>query len=88
MGSTRHQYEIEGLTPYKNYTVHVQAVVTPYLGTDQSDLIGAIEEERLARTRSAPDLDAFMLASTKDPTSGSIEIQIRDPKLIDTGRVM
>lgn len=90
MGSIRHQCYIGSLIPYKNYTVHVQAVVTPHLAM-QSELLGAIEEERLIQTHSAPDPDIPTPAvevATVNPTSDSIQILIGDPKQIDTGRVM
>lgn len=77
------EYVISGLTPFKNYAIHVQAMV----GNDG----GEIELEVLERTQSttddvptAPPTDA----PTESPSSNTLTYLIGDPQDIDTGRVM
>ena len=82
-------YLITHLFPYTNYTVHIQAVVHPLAGGNV--LFGSIDVEHLTRTLSAPD-DVPVAPPTVEPTASpsknQIVVQIGDPTIIDTGRVM
>ena len=85
-GSDRLEYIITGLDPYVNHAIHVQAVVG-------GSLQGKIEQELLVRTRSDVDPDfvdvmAPLPTDAPGPTTSRITISIRDPRDIDTGRVM
>ncbi len=78
------QYTIEGLTPYKNYTIHVQTVVRR-----EDELFGAIERELIVRSLSDVGVVPTLgLSVINLPTSSTIDILIGDPTTIDTGRVM
>ena len=85
-------YDISGLPPYTNYSIHVQAVVTPILESGP-DLFGRIEMEVVQRTHGAADPDNVPMASpTTTPISPPILTEIvhliGDPRDIVTGRVM
>ena len=87
--SSVEEYVIDGKLPYKNFSIHVQAV------NDDNErgvvLLGAIEEEVLNRTHSdvgpAPVPDPLP-TDTPGPSASQIVITIGDPRDIDTGRVM
>ena len=81
------EYTITGLSPYTNYTIQVQTVITesPYV------LKGAIEDEIVQRTNSTvPPLPttAPTVVPPVDPTHETINIFIPDPRQIQTGRVV
>ena len=87
--SSVEEYVIDGQDPYKNFSIHVQAV-----NNDNERgvvLLGAIEEEVLNRTHSdvgpAPTLETPTIP-TPGPSASQIVITIGDPRDIDTGRVM
>lgn len=86
------QYDITGLTAFTNYSVQVQAVVTPTLRPGQADLLGEVTSERVNRTHSAPDPDTPTVPPTiapiDRPTSSRVTYLIPSPLNIDTGRVM
>ena len=83
------QLTIKNLLPFKNYSIHVQAVVVPSTGM-RAELFGQIELEVLAQTLSAPDTDIPTPPTTSidSPTSKEVVYLIGDPTEIDTGRVM
>ena len=83
------QLTINNLLPFKNYSIHVQAVVVPSTGM-RAELFGQIELEVLAQTLSAPDTDIPTPPTTSidSPTSKEVVYLIGDPTEIDTGRVM
>ena len=86
--NTTLQYNILGLPPYTNYTIHVQAVV---LDRERRDLLGVINEEKHVRTFSSsgtPPPISIQTTDSPDPTSSEIAIQIGPPSEIDTGKVM
>ena len=66
VGSSVEEYVISGLTPFKNYTIHVQAVN----GVNGKGvvLLGAIEEEILERTLSDVDTPPMTESSTSSVT--------------------
>ena len=86
---------ITGLDPYTNYTIHVQAVISAQELENEElfteDLLGAIDEEIVARTNgTTPDqpvmIDNMPLAS---PTATTFQIII--PRTLDevnTGKVL
>ena len=83
-------YDISGLPPYTNYSIHVQAVVTPTL-EGGPDLFERIEMEVVQRTHGAADPENVPTATitpTSPPTLTEIVHLIGDPQDIDTGRVM
>ena len=84
------RHTISNLTAFKNYTIHVQAVVTPDIVMGP-DLLGQIDREVLVRTLSTTD-DVPTVGPTSipvdSPTSREITHLIGDPQDIDTGRVM
>ena len=82
--STETERVIDGLTPYTNYTLYVQAVV-------EGGLIGAIAVELRVRTLSTtaiPPPPGPVPIELSDPTSAQIVISIGDPTEIATGKVM
>lgn len=87
VGSEMLGYTITGLTPYVNHTIHVQAVVRGREGS----IFGNIDQELLVRTLSDIDRDFEPAPPSIDvpgPSSSQITISIRDPREINTGRVM
>ena len=81
------EYIITGLTPYTNYTIHVQTVITesPYV------LTGAIDDEIVQRTNSSvPPVPTVRpnIFPPAEPTHETIGIHIPDPLQIRTGHVM
>ena len=86
---------ITGLDPYTDYTIHVQAVISAQeLENEESvieDLLGAIDEEIVARTNgTTPDqpvmIDGMPLAG---PTATTFQITIpRTLDKVDTGKVL
>ena len=90
--SNTQMYDISGLPPYTNYSIHVQAIVTPVLEIGP-DLFGRIELEIVQRTHGAPDPDNVPTAPptttpTSAPTLTEVIHLIGDPQDITTGRVM
>lgn len=78
------EYTINGLIPYKNYTIHVQTVVR-----EGAELFGVIEVEMRVRALSdVAESPSIGISVTMPPTSSTIDIIIGDPTTIDTGRVM
>ena len=81
------EHIITGLTPYTNYTIHVQTVITepPYV------LRGAIADDIVQRTNSTippiPTVCPNVLPPV-EPTHETIGILIPDPLQIQTGHVM
>ena len=74
-------YEITGLTPYTNYTVHVRAI-------GQDNLRGDVDVEILQRTNSTIQVVPVPLDPTQGPSSNMITIHLPDPDQVTTGLVM
>ena len=79
VGSSVEEYVISGLTPFKNYTIHVQAVNG--VSGRGVVLLGAIEEEILERTLSDVETPPMTESSTNSvtmtvPPSGSTDSEI------------
>ena len=66
-GRNMYQYNILDLDAYTNYTVHIQAIATPFLRTGRSPIGGRITQELLKRTLSAPDPDIPSPSPTQEP---------------------
>ncbi len=66
-GRNMYQYNILDLDAYTNYTVHIQAIATPFLRTGRSPIGGRITQELLKRTLSAPDPDIPSPSPTLEP---------------------
>ena len=75
------EFEITGLIPYTNYTVHVRAI-------GQGNLLGEIDEEILQRTNSTIQVVMTSDSPTQEPTSNTITILLPGPSQVETGRVM
>ena len=74
-------YEITGLTPYTNYTIHVRAI-----GRD--NLAGDVAVEILQRTNSTIQVVMAPPGPTQEPSSNMITILLPDPDRVETGLVM
>ena len=79
------EYNITDLIPFRNYSIHVQAVVN-------SNLLGWIEKEVLTQTLSDVDVDIPAVHPTTSPIDSPSQSQVTyligDPAQIDTGRVV
>ena len=79
------EYNITDLIPFRNYSIHVQALVN-------SNILGQIEEEILTQTLSDVDVDIPVAPPTTSPIDSPSQSQVTyligDPTQIDTGRVM
>ena len=74
-------YEITGLTPYTNYTIHVRAI-------GENNLRGDVDEEILQRTNSTTQNLTTPTGPTQGPSSNMITILLPDPDQVQTGLVM
>ena len=74
-------YEITGLTPYTNYTIHVRAI-------GESNLRGDVDVEILQRTNSTIQDVSIPLDPTQGPSSNMITIPLPNPDQVTTGLVM
>ena len=74
-------YEITGLTPYTNYTIHVRAI-------GQDDLRGDVDVEILQRTNSTIQVVPLPPDPTQGLSSNMITILLPDPDQVTTGLVM
>ena len=74
-------YEITGLTPYTNYTIHVRAI-------GENNLVGDVDEEILQRTNSTTQNVTPPTTPTQEPSSNMITILLPDPDQVQTGLVM
>ena len=74
-------FEITGLTPYTNYTIHICAI-------GEGGLLGAIDTEVLQRTNSTTQDIVTATAPTAAPSTSTINIQLPSPSQVQTGRVM
>ena len=74
-------YEITGLTPYTNYTIHVRAI-------GENNLVGDVDEEILQRTNSTTQNVTPPTSPTQEPSSNMITILLPDPDQVQTGLVM
>ena len=81
MGINTTNFEITGLMPYTNYTIHVRAI-------GQGNLLGDIDEEILQRTNSTIQLVTTSDGPTPAPTANTITIHLPDPSQVETGLVM
>ena len=79
-------YEITGLTPYTNYTIHVRAIGRDDLGGD--NLGGDVTMEILQRTNSTIQVVMAPPGPTQEPSSNMITILLPDPDRVETGLVM
>ena len=79
------EYNITDLIPFRNYSIHVQAVVN-------FNILGRIEKEVLTQTLSDVDVDIPNARPTTSPTDSPSQSQVTyligDPTQIDTGRVV
>ena len=79
------EYNITDLIPFRNYAIHVQAVL-------ESNMMGQIEVEVLTRTLSDVDVDIPVAPPTTSPIDSPSQSQVTyligDPAQIDTGRVV
>ena len=76
------EFEIIGLIPYTNYTIHVRAI-------GEGNLLGDIEEELLQRTSSTTqNIFVNTTMPTLEPKSNTIHILLPDPGQVETGPVM
>ena len=73
--------EITGLTPYTNYTVHVQAI-------GDNNLRGDVDVEILQRTNSTIQVVPIPLDPTQELSSNMITIRLPNPNQVTTGLVM
>ena len=73
-------YEITGLTPYTNYTIHVRAI-------GENNLVGDVDEEILQRTNSTTQ-NVTTPTGTQGPSSNMITILLPNPNDVETGLVM
>ena len=73
-------YEIPGLIPYTNYTIHVRAI--------GDNLGGDVDEEILQRTNSTTQVVMAPPGPTQEPSSNMITILLPDPDQVQTGLVM
>ena len=74
-------YEITGLTPYTNYTIHVRAI-------GENNLGGDVDEEILQRTNSTIQDPPTPTGATQGPSSNMITILLPNPYEVRTGLVM
>ena len=74
-------YEITGLTPYTNYTIHVRAI-------GENNLVGDVDEEILQRTNSTTQNVTTPTGGTQGPSSNMITILLPNPDDVETGLVM
>ena len=74
-------YEITGLTPYTNYTIHVRAI-------GENNLVGDVDEEILQRTNSTTQNVTTPTGATQGPSSNMITILLPNPDDVETGLVM
>lgn len=91
--NTATSINVTGLNPYTNYTIHVRAIASAEtlknIEQFAEDFIGAADVEIVQRTNSTTPVDMVMLDEPlSGPSSSTIEIQIPDAGLIDTGRVL
>ena len=76
------EFEIIGLIPYTNYTIHVRTI-------GEGNLLGDIDEEILQRTNSTTQMITVdTTIPTLEPTSDTIQILLPDPGQVETGPVM
>ena len=75
------EFEIIGLIPYTNYTIHVRTI-------GEGNLLGDIDEEILQRTNSTIQLVMISDGPTPAPTANTITIHLPDPSQVETGLVM
>ena len=90
VNGSQQQHVILGLEPFTNYAIHVQAVVTPRIGTGP-DLHGQVDLELVVRTYSTTDTPPSPPPTNvpiDPPSSRELTYLIRDPLDIDSGRVM
>ena len=73
-------YEITGLTPYTNYTIHVRAI-------GQDNLRGDVDVEILQRTNSTIQDVLIPPDPTQGPSSNMITIPLPNPDQVTTGLV-
>ena len=74
-------YEITGLTPYTDYTIHVRAI-------GENNLRGDVDEEILQRTNSTTQNLTTPTGPTQGPSSNMITILLPNPDQVQTGLVM
>ena len=74
-------FEITGLTPYTNYTIHVRAI-------GENNLRGDVDEEILQRTNSTTQDVPTPTGATQGPSSNMITILLPNPDQVQTGLVM
>ena len=75
------EFEITGLIPYTNYTIHVHAI-------GEGNLLGDIDEEILQRTNSTIQLVMTLDGPTQAPSASTITIRLPDPSQVETGLVV
>ena len=89
------EFLISGLPPYTNYTIHIQAVVTP--SGSRAGLFGDIDVEIVQQTldttvppSTLADVPTVQptLSPLDPPTARTIPYLIADPRQINIGRVM
>ena len=74
-------FEITGLTPFRDYTIHVRAI-------GENNLGGDVDEEILQRTNSTTQDVPTPTGATQGPSSNMITILLPDPDQVQTGLVM
>ena len=74
-------YEITGLIPFTNYTIHVRTI-------GENNLGGDVDEEILQRTNSTTQNVTTPPGPTQEPSSNMITILLPDPDQVQTGLVM
>ena len=74
-------FEITGLRPYTDYTIHVRAI-------GEGGLLGAIDTEVLQRTNSTTQDIVTATAPTVAPSISTINIHLPSPSQVQTGHVM
>lgn len=88
VNSDRTSLNITDLKPYTNYTIHVQAVISAQ--ELENDLIGAIEEEIVARTNGTTPNQTVMIDNMPlaSPTATTFQIMIPRTSDVNTGKVL
>lgn len=91
--NTATSINVTGLKPYTNYTIHVRAIISAEtlqnIEQFTEDLFGAADVEIVQRTNGTTPVDLVMLDDPlSEPSSSTIEIQVPDARLIETGRVL
>lgn len=91
--NTATSINVTGLKPYTNYTIHVRAIISAETLRNveefTEDLFGAADVEIVQRTNGTiPVCQVRLDGPLSGPSSSTIEIQVPDARLIETGRVL